>query len=130
MNFSTPPEDHSTSLLPYNELTSNHINITWSRFKIVRLTSIAVTGERSIETGFLLRRYSIGDLLAFGIDLVISLETVTKKSLKTLGISDGFDVKLPFLSLILLILEREELFEIIDFIPCHNFFILYLFSAK
>ena len=25
MNFSTPPEDHSTSLLSYNELASNHI---------------------------------------------------------------------------------------------------------
>ena len=24
MNFSTPPEDHSTSLLSYNELASNH----------------------------------------------------------------------------------------------------------
>ena len=49
-----------------------------------------MSGERSTEMGFLLRRYSIGDLLVFGIDQVISLDEVTKKSLKTLGISDGF----------------------------------------
>ena len=91
---------------------------------------MGVTGERVIEMKILLRRYSIGDLLVCGIDLVISLDTVTERSSKTLHISDGFNVKLPFLFLVLLMLEKEELFEVIDLIPCHNFFMLFLSSIK
>ena len=38
-----------------------------------------MAGERSIEFEFLLRRYSFGDLVVFGIDPVIALDTVTKR---------------------------------------------------
>ena len=55
-----------------------------------------MAGERNTEFEFLLQGYSIGDLSVYGVVLVISFDTLTKKSLKTFGIFDEFDIKLPF----------------------------------